>query len=77
MAQLFERQMDETRIIRGAALHMHGNSYLDRAQQVAEWESMAKLNRFVRDIPKYQRTKDYQDRESIGLKPEEGNEDAA
>ena len=49
MTQMFEKQMDETRIIRGVALHKHGNSYLDRAQQVAEWESLAKMNRFVRD----------------------------
>ena len=70
MTQLFEKQMDETRIIRGSALSMHGNSYLDRAQQVAEMESVAKLNRFVRDIPKYERQKDYQDREA-----EEGDGD--
>ena len=60
---MFEKQMDETRIIRGVALHQHGNSYLDRAQQVAEWESLAKMNRFVRDVPKYKRTDDYISRE--------------
>lgn len=32
MSQLFDRQMDESRIIRGAALSRHGDSYLDRAQ---------------------------------------------
>ena len=33
----------------------HGNSYLDRAQRVAELESELKLNRFMRDVPKYER----------------------
>ena len=56
--------MDDTRIIRGVALYKHGNSYLDRVQQVAEWESLAKMNRFVRDVPKYKRTQDYMDREA-------------
>ena len=48
--------MDETRILRGAALANHGDSYLDRAQSVAELESEMKLQRFMRDIPKHQRS---------------------
>ena len=44
------------RLLRGAALSEHGNSYLDRAQKVAELESSLKMQRFVRDIPKYERT---------------------
>jgi len=43
------------RILRGAALSTHGDSYLDRAQRVAELESELKLKRFVRDVPKYER----------------------
>lgn len=56
LTQVFERQKDEIRVLRGAALAMHGDSYLDRAQRVAELESQMKLQRFVRDIPKYERS---------------------
>lgn len=56
---VLEDQMDETRILRGAALASHGDSYLDRAQSVAELESEMKLNRFMRDMPKHQRNHDY------------------
>jgi hypothetical protein len=43
------------RILRGAALAQHGDSYLDRAQRVAELESQLKLQRFIRDMPKFER----------------------
>jgi len=36
---VFESQRDDMRILRGAALSLHGDSYLDRAQKVAELES--------------------------------------
>ena len=52
---LLEDQMDEARILRGAALAAHGDSYLDRAQNVAEIESEMKLQRFMRDMPKHER----------------------
>lgn len=42
-------------MLRGAALARHGDSYLDRAQRIAELESELKLERFIRDIPKYER----------------------
>ena len=42
-------------MLRGAALAKHGDSYLDRAQRIAELESELKLERFIRDIPKYER----------------------
>ena len=56
LRELLEDQMDETRILRGAALANHGDSYLDRAQAVAELESEMKLQRFMRDIPKHERS---------------------
>jgi len=36
---VFEKQRDDMRILRGGALAAHGDSYLDRAQRVAELES--------------------------------------
>ena len=42
--------------MRGAALAAHGDSYLDRAQSVAELESEMKLQRFMRDISKHERS---------------------
>jgi hypothetical protein len=53
--QVFESQKEDMRILRGGALAMHGHSYLDRAQRIAELESSLKLQRFARDIPKYER----------------------
>lgn len=44
------------RVLRGVALNLHGDSYLDRMQKIAEMESTLKVNRFERDIPKYQRS---------------------
>ena len=65
--------MDETRILRGAALANHGDSYLDRAQSVAELESEMKLQRFMRDIPKHERSSfNYDD----PLATEDGTEEA-
>ena len=52
---MLDRQRDDYRILRGAALESHGNSYLDRAQHVAELESELKLQRFMRDMPKFER----------------------
>ena len=37
----------------------YGDSYLDRAQRVAELESEMKLTRFMRDMPKYERNSEY------------------
>lgn len=48
------------RILRGAALSLHGYSYLERVQKVAEMESALKMQRFERDIPKFERTSDAQ-----------------
>ena len=58
---ILEDQIDETRILRGAALAAHGDSYLDRAQTVAELESEMKLTRFMRDMPKHHRNRESQD----------------
>jgi hypothetical protein len=55
LTKVFEAQRDDARILRGGALAMHGHSYLDRAQRVAELESALKLQRFARDIPKFER----------------------
>ena len=56
LEEAMENQRDEMRILRGAALSDHGNSYLDRAQKVAELESTLKMKRFTRDIAKFERT---------------------
>ena len=55
ISEVLDKQRDDARILRGAALSRHGNSYLDRAQRVAELESELKLERFMRDIPKFER----------------------
>ena len=55
LVKVFENQRDDMRILRGGALALHGHSYLDRAQRVAELESALKLQRFARDIPKFER----------------------
>jgi len=52
---VLENQLDEARILRGAAMAVHGDSYLDRAQRVAQLESEMKLMRFMRDMPKHER----------------------
>jgi hypothetical protein len=59
------------RILRGAALSSHGDSYLDRAQRVAELESELKLQRFIRDVPKYERA---QTEHQLGEEDGEGEE---
>mgnify|MGYP006950267517 CR=1 FL=1 len=46
------------RVLRGGALALHGNSYLDRAQKISELESQLKMQRFARDIPKFERAQD-------------------
>jgi hypothetical protein len=53
--ELLDSQRDDIRILRGGALELHGYSYLDRAQRIAEMESNLKMQRFVRDIPKFER----------------------
>ena len=55
LSEILDKQLDETRILRGAALHSHGESYLDRSQRVAELESEMKLMRYMRDMPKHER----------------------
>lgn len=64
------------RILRGAALSTHGDSYLDRAQRVAELESELKLKRFVRDVPKYERALTEQEQAEEAQKLEESGQDA-
>jgi hypothetical protein len=59
LTDLFEKQRDEIRILRGAALTGYGESYLDHAQRIAELESEMRLDRFVRDIPKYERQQEW------------------
>jgi hypothetical protein len=61
LSELLEAQQDDVRILRGAALSLYGDSYLDRAQKVAELESELKLQRFARDIPKYERSQQLQE----------------
>ena len=58
MHTVFEQQKDEMRVLRGGALALHGNSYLDRAQKISELESQLKMQRFARDIPKFERAQD-------------------
>jgi hypothetical protein len=58
MNEVFEAQKDEMRVLRGGALAQHGDSYLDRAQKISELESQLKLQRFARDIPKFERSQD-------------------
>lgn len=58
MTEIFETQKDEMRVLRGSALAQHGDSYLDRAQKISELESQLKLQRFARDIPKFERSQD-------------------
>jgi len=58
---VLDSRLDETRILRGAAMAAHGDSYLDRAQRVAELESEMKLMRVIRDMPKHERNTNYLD----------------
>ena len=57
LREILDKQLDETRVLRGAAMARHGESYLDRAQRVAELESEMKMMRFIRDMPKHERNK--------------------
>lgn len=67
IAEILDRQRDDARLLRGAALAAHGDSYLDRAQRVAELESELKMQRFMRDMPKYERhQEDLEDEEGAG-----------
>lgn len=81
LSELLDSQLNETRILRGAALAAHGDSYLDRAQRVAELESEMKLMRFVRDMPKHERASaNFLEKlqgevdEAAGMTDEEGEE---
>ena len=56
LKQVLDSQLDETRILRGTAMAAHGESYLDRSQRVAELESEMKMMRFIRDMPKHERS---------------------
>lgn len=58
LTQVFESQRENMRILRGGARALHGDSYLDRAQRVAELESQLKMQRTIRDMPKYERYND-------------------
>jgi hypothetical protein len=42
---VFESQREDMRVLRGTALAQNGDSYLDRAQRVAELESQLKMRR--------------------------------
>ena len=66
IAGILDKQRDDARILRGAAMAAHGDSYLDRAQRVAELESELKLQRFMRDAPKYERHQEDLDDEEGG-----------
>ena len=56
LREILDSQLDETRILRGAAMASHGESYLDRSQRIAELESEMKMMRFIRDMPKHERS---------------------
>lgn len=58
LGSFLTKQREEMRILRGVALNLHGDSYLDRMQKIAETESTLKAKRFERDIPKYQRAQE-------------------
>lgn len=62
------------RILRGVALNIYGDSYLDRMQRIAELESTLKVNRFVRDIPKFERGTDNWVQEMISKNEESNSE---
>jgi hypothetical protein len=53
LGSFLNKQREEMRVLRGVALNIHGDSYLDRMQKIAELESAMKVQRFERDIPKY------------------------
>lgn len=53
LGAMINKQRDEMRVLRGVALNLYGDSYLDRMQKIAEMESSLKVKRFERDIPKY------------------------
>ena len=66
---VLDSRLDETRILRGAAMAAHGDSYLDRAQRVAELESEMKLMRVIRDMPKHERNTNYLDQLEKEINP--------
>lgn len=58
LGKFINKQKEEMRVLRGVAINVFGDSYLDRMQRVAELESTLKVQRFQRDIPKFQRAQD-------------------
>ena len=55
IADILDKEREQTRILRGVALDQNAYSYLDRFQMIAETESMLKLQRLERDMPKFLR----------------------
>ena len=76
LRDVLEDQLDETRILRGAAMSAYGDSYLDRSQRVAELESEMKLMRFMRDMPKHERNSDYLQQLEREINPDAADTDA-
>lgn len=52
---IIQKHKDETRILRGVALDQNVYTYLERFQMVAEMESLVKMQRLERDMPKFLR----------------------
>lgn len=55
LAGIIQKHKDETRILRGVALDQNVYTYLERFQMVAEMESLVKMQRLERDMPKFLR----------------------
>ena len=55
LADIIQKHKDETRILRGVALDQNVYTYLERFQMVAEMESLVKMQRLERDMPKFLR----------------------
>ena len=53
MASVFDKQREESRILRGFALNNRARSYLNYSQQLAEVEGRAKVQQMERDLNKY------------------------
>lgn len=53
MADVFDKQREENRILRGFALNNRARSYLNYSQQLAEVEGRAKVQQLERDLNKY------------------------
>lgn len=51
--EVLQKQVDETRILRGVALQSNVYTYIERVRQIAENESAMKVNKLERDLPKF------------------------